>query len=107
MLATNALFAFHFILFDLSVLCAALGQDNNEDDDDLSLKIRRISSGIVRGRQIPISYAGGGNAFLFAAVPYARAPSANLRFQPPQPPEPWGGVRDATERGPSCWWNTS
>jgi para-nitrobenzyl esterase len=32
-------------------------------------------------------------------VPYAKAPVGELRFQPPQPPEPWTGVRDATKFG--------
>src|SRR5215472_345457 len=32
-------------------------------------------------------------------VPYARPPLGELRLRPPQPPEPWPGVRDATEYG--------
>src|SRR5580700_2635373 len=32
-------------------------------------------------------------------VPYARPPADELRLRPPQPPEPWSGVRDAAAYG--------
>jgi para-nitrobenzyl esterase len=37
---------------------------------------------------------------VFRAVPYAAAPVGELRFRPPQPAQPWTGVRDATKDGP-------
>ncbi len=40
--------------------------------------------------------------WLFRGVPYARAPRGELRFRAPEPPEPWGGVRDALATGPSA-----
>ncbi|MFO7689626.1 MAG: carboxylesterase/lipase family protein [Cryobacterium sp.] len=33
-------------------------------------------------------------------IPYAAAPVRELRFRAPRPPEPWNGVRDASEWGP-------
>jgi para-nitrobenzyl esterase len=32
-------------------------------------------------------------------IPYAKAPVGELRWRPPQPPEPWQGVRQATDWG--------
>jgi para-nitrobenzyl esterase len=53
------------------------------------------SSGAVRGRR-------SGGVAVFAGIPYAAPPAAELRFAPPSPREPWTGIRDATRPAPAA-----
>jgi para-nitrobenzyl esterase len=55
----------------------------------------KIEGGVVRGATVPGGYA-------FRGLPYAAAPTGNLRWRPPRPPMGWHGVRDATQFAPSC-----
>lgn len=43
-----------------------------------------------------------GRVRVFKGIPYAKPPVAELRWRPPQPVEPWSGVRPATSFGPRC-----
>jgi len=53
------------------------------------------SAGLVRGTVVSDTYA-------FRGVPYAAAPTGNLRWRPPAPTAAWMGVRDATQYGANC-----
>jgi para-nitrobenzyl esterase len=53
---------------------------------------RNTANGIVEGTRSDIDR--------FIGVPYAAPPVGPNRFRAPQPPQPWSGVRSATERGP-------
>ena len=53
------------------------------------------ASGAVRG----LAYGG---AVSYRGLPYAAPPTGPLRFRPPAPPRPWGGVRDASTFGAIC-----
>ncbi len=54
-----------------------------------------ISDGILRG-------GVRGKVEYYLGVPYAAPPLGTLRWTPPQPVEPWQGLRDAVAFGPSC-----
>src|SRR5262249_25808107 len=60
-----------------------------------SSPIVTISGGAVRG----VAVAGG---YAFRGLPYAAPPIGDLRWRPPQPPDSWTDVRDASQFGPSC-----
>jgi para-nitrobenzyl esterase len=57
--------------------------------------IIQIDTGAVRGVRED-------GVLAFKGIPYAASPSGALRWQPPQAPAAWSGIRDATQFGSSC-----
>jgi para-nitrobenzyl esterase len=53
------------------------------------------ASGRVRG-------VDSDSGVVFRGIPFAAPPTRQRRFQPPQPVEPWDGVRDCARFGPIC-----
>lgn len=59
----------------------------------------------VRVEQGLVSGATGKNpgVRVYLGIPFAAPPVGNLRWQPPQPPASWKGVRHATAFSHACW----
>ncbi len=55
----------------------------------------QIESGALRGIYM-------GSTAVFEGIPYARPPVGKLRWQEPQPVDPWKGSRDAAHAGTAC-----
>lgn len=49
-----------------------------------------------------VGYVDATGARVWKGIPFAAAPTGQLRWRAPQPPEPWDGVREALAFGPSC-----
>ncbi|MFH4977318.1 hypothetical protein AB6A40_004027 [Gnathostoma spinigerum] len=58
----------------------------------------RTHYGLVVGRRMIDE--GDFKVDAFLGIPYAKPPIGELRFQKPQPPDPWDGVLQATKFGP-------
>jgi para-nitrobenzyl esterase len=57
----------------------------------------KIASGTLQGKKVSHS-----SIRAFLGIPFAAPPVGKLRWQPPQPLEPWQGVRKANAFGPRC-----
>ena len=55
-----------------------------------------IGSGVLRGKEV------GSDIVAHLGIPYAKPPIKELRWRPPEAPEPWTGERDAASFGPAC-----
>ncbi|CAH2233123.1 jg13987 [Pararge aegeria aegeria] len=56
--------------------------------------------GTIRG--VVDELVDGSTYYRFRGIPYASAPVGNLRFKAPVPPQPWQGIRDASNFGNIC-----
>ncbi|XP_064315650.1 liver carboxylesterase 1 isoform X2 [Phalacrocorax carbo] len=76
------------------ITCGADGQTGAEPEV-------AITHGRLKGRQTNVK---GTDRLVnvFLGIPFAKAPVGSLRFSPPEPPEPWNDLRDATSYPPLC-----
>ncbi len=60
-----------------------------------SAPIVRLEKGLLRGEQAP-------GFSVYRGIPFAAPPVGENRWRPPQPVQPWQGVREATRFGRDC-----
>ncbi|XP_042556548.1 pyrethroid hydrolase Ces2e-like [Dipodomys spectabilis] len=63
--------------------------------------IRTTHTGQVRGSLVHVNDTNVG-VHIFLGIPFAKPPVGPLRFAPPEPPEPWSGIRNATSYPAMC-----
>nr|XP_033798989.1 fatty acyl-CoA hydrolase precursor, medium chain-like isoform X2 [Geotrypetes seraphini] len=89
-----ALLLFH-LLFGIGVAgFAADGQEVFQPTVD-------IKYGKLQGKLLKVKGTDR-HVEAYLGIPFAKPPVGPLRFSPPQPAEPWDGVRDATSYPPIC-----
>ena len=60
------------------------------------------SAGVVQVESGALHGVAGPDAISFKGIPYAAPPVGPLRWEPPQPPTAWSGVREAAAFGAAC-----
>ncbi|KAK1802611.1 hypothetical protein P4O66_004255 [Electrophorus voltai] len=58
--------------------------------------------GKLRGSKTPLPNEILGPVEQYLGIPYALPPTGERRFQPPEPPMSWPGIRNATQFAPVC-----
>ncbi|XP_027261574.1 acylcarnitine hydrolase-like [Cricetulus griseus] len=73
--------------------------------EDSASPIRTTLTGQVQGSLVHLNGTREG-VHTFLGIPFAKPPLGKLRFAPPEAPEPWSGVRDATSYPARCLQNS-
>uniref|UniRef100_A0A8C8W1V1 Carboxylic ester hydrolase n=1 Tax=Peromyscus maniculatus bairdii TaxID=230844 RepID=A0A8C8W1V1_PERMB len=71
---------------------------------DSSRPVRNTHTGQVQGSLVHLEDINMA-VHTFLGIPFAKPPVGPLRFAPPEPPEPWSGVRDGTSYPAVCLQN--
>lgn len=68
----------------------------------LCLAFARASSLIVQTDSGPVEGTTTATSKVWLGIPFAAAPIGSLRWQPPQPPQPWTAVLNVSRHAPAC-----
>lgn len=79
----------------LMATAATLGSPFVVSGQTTALQVR-TKQGVVRGLALPSGVRA------FRGIPFAKPPVRERRWQPPAPPAPWTGVREADRFSPMC-----
>ncbi|XP_074483919.1 neuroligin 4 X-linked a isoform X1 [Sebastes fasciatus] len=79
----------------LACVCVAAGQAQQQP-------VVTTNYGKLRGVKVTLPNEILGPVEQYLGIPYALAPTGERRFQPPEPPMSWPGIRNATQFAPVC-----
>lgn len=71
-------------------------------DSQAQYPVVSTNYGKIRGLRTPLPNEILGPVEQYLGVPYASPPTGERRFQPPEPPSSWTGVRNATQFAAVC-----
>lgn len=71
-------------------------------DSQAQYPVVNTNYGKIRGLRTPLPNEILGPVEQYLGVPYASPPTGERRFQPPEPPSSWMGVRNATQFPAVC-----
>uniref|UniRef100_A0A8C6AET1 Carboxylesterase type B domain-containing protein n=1 Tax=Marmota marmota marmota TaxID=9994 RepID=A0A8C6AET1_MARMA len=71
-------------------------------DSQAQYPVVNTNYGKIRGLRTPLPNEILGPVEQYLGVPYASPPTGERRFQPPEPPSSWTGVRNATQFAAVC-----
>lgn len=86
----------------LSSLCLSLSLYPVTSLAQQTVPVISTAQGRIRGILTPLPSDLLGPVIQYLGVPYARPPTGDRRFQPPEPPLPWPGIRNVTQFAPVC-----
>lgn len=91
-------------LWNWHLLCwvAALALGATVTQGQAQYPVVNTNYGKIRGLRTPLPNEILGPVEQYLGVPYASPPTGERRFQPPEPPSSWTGVRNATQFPPVC-----
>uniref|UniRef100_A0A914DYZ5 Carboxylesterase type B domain-containing protein n=1 Tax=Acrobeloides nanus TaxID=290746 RepID=A0A914DYZ5_9BILA len=60
----------------------------------------QTKNGLIQGKSF--TFDDDKEVAAYLGIPYGKPPIGELRFQKPEPAEPWDGIKECTKFGPSC-----
>ncbi|XP_048833904.1 neuroligin 4 X-linked a isoform X2 [Brienomyrus brachyistius] len=87
------------LLFWIAVLAVRFTAINCQQSQ---YSIVTTNYGKLRGLKMPLPNEILGPVEHYLGIPYASPPIGERRFQPPEPPSSWSGIRNATQFAPVC-----
>lgn len=100
--ALPPLHSFPFLLPSLLLSCLSLVSCMASSSAQQTVPVISTVQGRIRGILTPLPSDLLGPVIQYLGVPYARPPTGDRRFQPPEPLLPWPGIRNVTQFAPVC-----